>query len=144
MKQPQILLGGALVIITLAADSLVRVHDAKAQTLLPARFSYAAKFVCGSQATTAESPPAEPPVQPGNYSTVINLHNPSATTVSIQKKIVRARDFSENGTHCSDEALPGQSAVGSRDVDRLYGDRESIETERNCSDSLFHRRMAGG
>jgi len=90
MKQPPIPLGSALVIIALMADSLVCVHSVKAQTLLPARFSYAAKFVCGSQAATAESPPAEPPVQPGNYSTVINLHNPSATTVSIQKKIVLA------------------------------------------------------
>lgn len=87
-KQRQILLTGVLVVVVLVADSLVHVHSIKAQTRLPARFSYAAKFLCGLQAATTESPPAEPPVQSGNYATVINLHNPSAATVQILKKVV--------------------------------------------------------
>lgn len=89
-KQRQILLRGALVVIVLVALSLAHVHNAKAQTRLPARFSYAAKFVCGLQAATTGSPPAESPVQSGNYATVINLHNPSAMTVHILKKVVLA------------------------------------------------------
>jgi hypothetical protein len=83
-------------IISLAVLGLSYVHNVKAQTpeasiTLPARFSYAAKFVCGFEPpTTATTPPAEPPVKTGNYATVINLHNPWATTVTILKKVAIA------------------------------------------------------
>ena len=94
-KQLQILLGGAFAIITLVAAGLIYIHNVKAQSAatpitLPARFSYAAKFVCGFEAPTTHTPPAEPPVKTGNYATVINLHNPWATTVTILKKVALA------------------------------------------------------
>ena len=90
MKKLQIVLGGAFAISTIVAG-LIYVHNVKAQTTaasitLPARFSYAAKFVCGFEPPTTHNLPAEPPVKTGNYATVINLHNPWANTVTIQKK----------------------------------------------------------
>jgi hypothetical protein len=58
---------------------------------LPARWSYAAKFVCGfSPTTTGSSVPKEPPVKRGNYATVVNIHNPNAGDVTILKKVVLA------------------------------------------------------
>ncbi len=79
--------------------------------ILPARFSYAAKFVCGAQDGTitindpidltgrdlrtdggsvSPRPPREPPVKRGNYATVVNVHNPYNYDVSICKKVVLA------------------------------------------------------
>src|SRR5262249_13165095 len=57
---------------------------------LPARWSYAAKFVCGLSPQTTLSAPKEPIVKPGNYATVINIHNPNATPVGILKKVALA------------------------------------------------------
>src|SRR5215471_12969083 len=57
---------------------------------LPARWSYAAKFVCGLSSQTTSSPPKEPIVKKGNYATVINIHNPNSTTVGILKKVALA------------------------------------------------------
>ncbi len=53
-------------------------------------WSYAAKFVCGYQ------PPVQPgtvisgetTVKPGNYATVINIHNPNYRQVPIKKKFI--------------------------------------------------------
>ena len=42
---------------------------------LPARWSYAAKFVCGLSSPVTLSPPKEPIVKRGNYATVVNIHN---------------------------------------------------------------------
>jgi hypothetical protein len=94
-QQLQFVLVGALAIISLAVVGLTYVHSVKAQTpaasiTLPARYSYAAKFVCGLEPATTHTLPAEPPVKPGNYATVINLHNPWATSVTIQKKVALA------------------------------------------------------
>ena len=67
------------------------VHTAKAASItLPARWSYAAKFVCGTQTSPTSNPPAEPPVKAGNYATVINIHNPGAKPVTLQKKVALA------------------------------------------------------
>jgi hypothetical protein len=68
----------------------VKAQAAEAAITLPARFSYAAKFVCGLQTKTTSNPPAEPPVKMGNYATVVNLHNPWATTVQLLKKVALA------------------------------------------------------
>jgi hypothetical protein len=58
---------------------------------LTARIEYSAKFVCGLQPPgTPNQPPSEPPVKPGNYASVINIHNPWSSTVSILKKVAVA------------------------------------------------------
>jgi hypothetical protein len=49
--------------------SLLTPQVASAQT----RSIYAVKFVCGRQAPTDATLPAEPPVKPGNYATKINV-----------------------------------------------------------------------
>jgi hypothetical protein len=50
------------------------------------RFSwvYSAKFLCGDFVRTH----GEGPVQPGRYSTAINVHNPNGHTVPILKKAI--------------------------------------------------------
>lgn len=78
---------------------------------LPARFSYAVKFVCGAHDGTiivggapdltgrdlrtggnplSPLPPREAPVKRGNYATVVNVHNPYNYDVSVCKKVVLA------------------------------------------------------
>jgi len=61
-----------------------------ASITLPQRWEYAAKFVCGTQTSGTTNAPSEPPVKAGNYATVINIHNPLATTVILQKKVALA------------------------------------------------------
>jgi hypothetical protein len=65
---------------------------APAPMTLPARWSYAAKFVCGYSPvpTILGSVPKEPPVKKGNYATVVNIHNTAATDISILKKVALA------------------------------------------------------
>jgi hypothetical protein len=65
---------------------------APAPITLPARWSYAAKFVCGYSpiSTILGSVPKEPPVKKGNYATVVNIHNTAATDVKILKKVALA------------------------------------------------------
>lgn len=55
------------------------------------RYVYAAKFLCG------EWPPQERfegPVQPGRYSTAINVHNPNGHPLDIRKKAILLFDGS--------------------------------------------------
>ena len=61
---------------------------APAPMTLPARWSYAAKFVCGYSPipTSLGSVPKEPPVKKGNYATVVNIHNTAARDVTIHEK----------------------------------------------------------
>jgi hypothetical protein len=57
----------------------------------PPKDVYAVKFVCGSFRPKSVTPAAEGmdwPVQPGEYSTAINVHNPNAGSISFQKKAV--------------------------------------------------------
>jgi hypothetical protein len=58
-----------------------------AQTTLPARSSYAAKFVCGVSNIPTQNSPSEPVVKRGNYATVVNMHNPNNRDVVIEKRI---------------------------------------------------------
>ena len=58
-----------------------------AQTNLPARSSYAAKFVCGVSTIPTQNPPSEPAVKRGNYATVVNIHNPNNRDVVLKKRI---------------------------------------------------------
>src|SRR3954447_19436347 len=57
---------------------------------LPARWSYASKFACGLSSESTPSPPKEPVVKRGNYASVINIHNPAGTEITLLKKVVIA------------------------------------------------------
>ena len=89
-------LGAVLVATILTVLGLVHLNSVSAQTdsaaaiTLPARYSYAAKFVCGVMAQVTYQPPSEPPVKPGNYATVINIHNPWSREAEIAKKVALA------------------------------------------------------
>ena len=74
---------------------------APAPITLPARWSYAAKFVCGfsPMPTNPGSVPKEPPVKKGNYATVVNIHNTAATDVTIMKKVALAAPETYPNTH---------------------------------------------
>ena len=92
-RRNQILIAAGLVLVLIAAGILyvnaVSAQEGVQAYDLPARFSYAAKFVCGYQATpTVGNPPSEPPVKKGNYATVINIHNPYNQKVELLKKVV--------------------------------------------------------
>jgi hypothetical protein len=85
----------SLLFTGLAVTAILTVPRAQAQLPPPykltPRFSYAAKFVCGlSPASTNLKPPQEPEVKPGNYATIINIHNPWPTDVALLKKVVLA------------------------------------------------------
>jgi hypothetical protein len=95
-KRLSIALGATLVLGMLTVSGLFHLNSVRAQTdsaaaiTLPQRFSYAAKFLCGVMPPAAFNPPAEPPVKPGNYATVINIHNPWARRATIVKKVALA------------------------------------------------------
>jgi len=74
---------------------------APAPITLPARYSYAAKFVCGfsQPVTNPGSVPKEPPVKKGNYATIVNIHNTSAGDVTILKKVALAAPETYPNTH---------------------------------------------
>ena len=81
--------------VLLAALSVPRANaqvPPPAPITLPARWSYAAKFVCGLSplVTNPSSVPKEPPVKRGNYATVVNIHNTAPSDVTILKKVALA------------------------------------------------------
>ena len=85
----------AMILTQLAGICAVLSYAEPAQTgpaayTLPARISYAAKFVCGLSKTATNAPPQEPQVKNGNYATVINIHNPWPSTVVLLKKVALA------------------------------------------------------
>jgi hypothetical protein len=55
------------------------------------RWVYAAKFLCGDLKRGSAAGP-EGPVEPGSYSTAINVHNPHGFRVGIRKKAVLLYD----------------------------------------------------
>ena len=74
--------------IVVALVLLASVGQARAQK---GPFVYSIKFVCGLQTVPSSSfkPPGEPPVKPGNYATVINVHNfHNNTSLPVFKKAV--------------------------------------------------------
>jgi len=71
-----------------ATATLFFASAASAQVSLPDRFSYAAKFVCGTSEVPTTVPPNEPVVKMGNYATSVNVHNPWPATAIITKQIV--------------------------------------------------------
>ena len=73
---------GMIAVATMAAPA------ASAQGVnLPDRFSYAAKFVCGTSFAPTTSPPKEPVVKRGNYATAVNIRNPWAQTALVTKQV---------------------------------------------------------
>ncbi len=85
-----------LLVVGLAAvlftAGLVYMNSASAQSspnaiTLPERWSYSAEFMCGFQPDKG-APPIEPGVKMGNYATVVNFFNPTASAVDISKRIV--------------------------------------------------------
>ena len=84
--------GTRLLLTGLAVAGALAPHVAAqpAPITLPARFSYAAKFLCGFSTATTTAPPKEPIVKRGNYATVVNIHNPYATDVVLVKKVALA------------------------------------------------------
>jgi hypothetical protein len=81
--------GTAFAVIGGLIAGLTMVGSAHAQTSPPPTPLYPVKFVCGTQASLRGLiAPAEPPVKPGNYATVINIEalvsdTQVATTVSV-------------------------------------------------------------
>jgi hypothetical protein len=75
--------------VAILAVTVFHTPTARAQAggiTLPARWEYVAKFACGNL-TASATPPSERNVNIGNYTTVVNLHNPAATLVAIQKQV---------------------------------------------------------
>jgi hypothetical protein len=85
-RQRKLLIAGLLV----TGGLVPALYAQPTPVTLPARFSYAAKFLCGAPTAPTTSPPKEPIVKRGNYATVINIHNPYATEVLILKKVALA------------------------------------------------------
>ena len=57
----------------------------------PPKDVYAAKFLCGNFLPKPPTPPpdgVEWPVKPGNYFTVVNVHNPNSSGIVFRKKAV--------------------------------------------------------
>jgi hypothetical protein len=62
-----------------------------AGTTPPAAFEYSIKYVCGDfgkgiDPAAPENP--EGPVKPGDYQTMVNIHNPNSVVAQFQKKAV--------------------------------------------------------
>jgi len=90
--------------VVLSSVSIPRAYaqaPAPAPITLPARWSYAAKFVCGLSpfVTNPNSVPKEPAVKKGNYATVVNIHNTTGTDVTILKKVALAAPETYPDTH---------------------------------------------
>jgi hypothetical protein len=118
MNRTRILLVLGLAVAVLAAG-LFFAHQVLASNLaaaitLPARWSYAASFVCGLAGPFTGPAPMEAFVKPGNYATLIQLHNPGAAAVTLWKKVVLN----------SPETFPTTTAIAptKRFVDRLKPD----------------------
>lgn len=79
-----------LFVLTCAAILLLMAATAEAQ-VLPNNVTntYAAKFICGVQQEQSVNFPAD--AQGGRYSTKINVHNNSGSTISFRKKIIALR-----------------------------------------------------
>jgi hypothetical protein len=70
-----------------AASAPLAPPDAPEQQVVAGSYywNYSAKFVCGLQVPTQVG---EPVVKPGNYATVINIHNYTYGQVEVRKKVI--------------------------------------------------------
>ena len=102
---------------------LLRPQVASAQT----KPIYAVKFVCGTETFTS-TPPDEPPVKPGNYTTAINVEvlTPALTgstyswNVSIKDHGVSGSQF-VTATRLHDELFWCSSIVARANASNLFG-----------------------
>ena len=76
-------------------------HGAAPPWPLRAHHVYAAKFLCGELEQTDK----EGPVQPGRYSTAVNVHNPHHVAVGFRKKAVLLYD-GRHPEHAKEHPLP--------------------------------------
>jgi hypothetical protein len=86
MKKPAIL--GMFVLLAVAPSLIIATAQQRRPSSPPAQFQYAVKFVCAN----AKGVTAQPGILvPGQYLTVINVHNPSnSSPVSFRKKVAVA------------------------------------------------------
>ena len=78
--------------------------------------TYAAKFICGVQRDTTVFANPYPDAQAGRYSTKVNVHNNTGTTINFRKKIIR---------------LPGsQSDIFERPMDPQFKVFESLNEDQ--------------
>src|SRR5712691_5839114 len=87
------------IVLIVAAVVLLSGHTATAQA--PGGqghffWSYATKFVCGTEPPNPAGTVGEPPVKPGNYATDINIHNPNYKDGVLFKKMIIL--VGDNGT----------------------------------------------
>lgn len=135
-------------IIGVGLIAVLAFNQAGAQVVRPGqlvRFSYAAKFICGSQpqANVAvvhnseghEWAPQEPPVKKGNYATAVNIHNPQASRVKILKKVVIAEPEPEQGrpTEKIEHVLipDGATEVDCREINHILAKNDQIDPQDN-------------
>jgi hypothetical protein len=108
-----------LIVALVSARSIVLARAATAQgaksnavPLATSQVEYAAKIVCGVQATNTQV--FEPPTKPGNYATAINIHNPNQLTttapIAFTKHVVIAN---EEGTTLSTPTTPVNATLNS-------------------------------
>ena len=91
-------------------------------------FLYSVKFVCGFEPPpTGIHFPQEPPVKPGNYTTAVNVHNFSPSSICLAKKAVLA--FPESS---------GQQLIGRFQPFKLPSDGAF---EIDCSDIVSLLRV---
>jgi len=113
---PLISLSLPLAGVALSAGPAQGTSQPDASITLPARWEYAAKFACGVQSTPTTSPPVEPPVKVGNYATIVNIHNPWATSVILQKKVALAAPETYPNTRLVDPTKRFQDSLTSDHV----------------------------
>ncbi len=100
-RRTQILAVAALAAVLFTALGLAYAAQVTAQgnspaaQRLPQRWEYSAKFLCGTIGAQGAGI-AQPDVNPGTYTTKVNIHNPNAQTVVLWKKVVVASPETAN------------------------------------------------
>jgi hypothetical protein len=87
MKRCSLLLVSSFALFLACPFMLPTLVIAQEPVIVPStlKFQYAAKFLCTPNIPFTSA--ATPSVLPGNYLTVINIHNPNGETVRFRKKI---------------------------------------------------------
>jgi hypothetical protein len=87
MKRCSLLLVSSFAVFLACPFMLPTLVIAQEPVVMPStfKFHYAAKFLCTPNIPFTSA--ATPSVLPGNYLTVINIHNPNSGTVRFRKKI---------------------------------------------------------
>jgi hypothetical protein len=104
--------------VCLTIISTNRATQAQIVVTLPTNITntYAAKFICGVQPDTSVSVNPYPDVQAGRYSTKINVHNNTGTTINFRKKFIRL--------------VGNQSDIFERPTDPVFKVNESLKEDQ--------------